>query len=210
MSRNFHSFTGEDACGRWAITQNRKYLWDCHFYWLCNCSAIKEILEYDGCIPMICRWDQELLGHQFNVSHRNKRMMADADALTRRFGTLITTHCSIANVLRLRDQQHRPSAYKSSLFHTYAANVSCDTADTSSLELILVHPYNCPSNLDKINGQPNDIKLSDDNLLPDINPAIGEVNPTLLSSSPVLFLDSSYCNPIDNHHKGAKMKITAM
>ena len=25
--RNFHSFTGEAACGRWAIGPNRKYFW---------------------------------------------------------------------------------------------------------------------------------------------------------------------------------------
>ena len=30
--RNFHSFIGKGACGRWAIAQNRKYLWGCHFY----------------------------------------------------------------------------------------------------------------------------------------------------------------------------------
>ena len=56
--RNFHSFTGEGACGCWAIGQNRKYLLGCHFYWICDCSAIKEILEYDGSIIMICRWLQ--------------------------------------------------------------------------------------------------------------------------------------------------------
>ena len=54
-----HSFTGEAACGRWAIGQNRRFLWGCHFWWICDCSAIKEILEYDGPIPMICRWAQE-------------------------------------------------------------------------------------------------------------------------------------------------------
>ena len=94
--RNFHSFTGEGCCGRWAITQNRKFLWGCHFYWLCDCSVVKEILEYEGSIPMICRWAQELLGYQFSVIHRHKRMMADVDALTRRVGPLIATHCCIA------------------------------------------------------------------------------------------------------------------
>jgi len=47
----YHSFTGEGACGRWAIGQNQKFLWGCHFYWLCaDCSAMKEPLEYDGSI----------------------------------------------------------------------------------------------------------------------------------------------------------------
>ena len=39
--RNFHSFTGEAACGCWAIGQNRKYLWGNHFFWMCDCSAMK-------------------------------------------------------------------------------------------------------------------------------------------------------------------------
>ena len=50
-----HSFTGEAACGRWAIAQNKKFLWGDHFYWLCDCAAVKEILEYSGSISMICR-----------------------------------------------------------------------------------------------------------------------------------------------------------
>ena len=29
---NFHSFTGEGACGRWAIEKYRKYLWGKHFF----------------------------------------------------------------------------------------------------------------------------------------------------------------------------------
>ena len=29
--KNFHSFTGEIASGRWSIGQNRKYLWGYHF-----------------------------------------------------------------------------------------------------------------------------------------------------------------------------------
>ena len=63
---NFHSFTGEAASGRWAIGQNKKYLWGSHFFWMCDCSAIKEVLEYDGTIHMICRWAQELLGYNFS------------------------------------------------------------------------------------------------------------------------------------------------
>ena len=46
--RNFHSFTGEAACGKWAIGQNRKYLLGGHFFWMCDCSAMKEILDYEG------------------------------------------------------------------------------------------------------------------------------------------------------------------
>ena len=96
---------------------NRKFLWGCHFYWLCDCSAIKEVLEYDGSISMICRWAQELLGYQFTVVHRCNRMMADVDALTRRFGPLIATHCCIAGILHKTDITARPLAYESASFH---------------------------------------------------------------------------------------------
>ena len=44
MEQNFHSFVGESASGRWAIGQNRKYLWECHLYWMRDSKAIEEIL----------------------------------------------------------------------------------------------------------------------------------------------------------------------
>ena len=83
MESKLHSFTGEAACGRWAIAQNRRYLWGAHFYWLCDCLAIKEIIDYTGSIPVICRWAQELLGYEFTVIHRPHKMMMDVDALLR-------------------------------------------------------------------------------------------------------------------------------
>ena len=46
--KNYHSFVGETACGRWAIARLKRYLWGTRFYWLCDCMAIKEILEYIG------------------------------------------------------------------------------------------------------------------------------------------------------------------
>ena len=30
------------------------------FYWICDCSAVKEILEYEGSNPQLRRWRQEL------------------------------------------------------------------------------------------------------------------------------------------------------
>ena len=83
--KNFYSFTREAACGRWAIGQNRRFLWGSHFWWLCDCSAMTEILYYEGPIPMIGRWAQELLGYHFTVVHRSNRMMVDVDALSRRY-----------------------------------------------------------------------------------------------------------------------------
>ena len=56
VERHFHSFTGEAASGRWSIEKNRKYLWGSHFWWICDCSSVKEVLEYNGTIPLVCRW----------------------------------------------------------------------------------------------------------------------------------------------------------
>ena len=54
----YHSFVGKSAAGRWAISQNRHFLWGNNFWWMCDCSAIKEILEYKGNISHIFRWLQ--------------------------------------------------------------------------------------------------------------------------------------------------------
>ena len=74
QEQHYHSFVGEAAVGRWAINQNRKYLWGASFYWLCDCSGVKEILEYDGPIHQVRRWAQELLGYCFHIVHRPARM----------------------------------------------------------------------------------------------------------------------------------------
>lgn len=116
MERKLHSFVGEVACGRWAIGQNRRFLWGCHFYWMCDCSAVKEILEYDGSISYVCRWAQELLGYHFSCIHRCNKMMIDVDSFTRRYGTSIATHCTIACHLSSSDRAKRPNSYDPSLF----------------------------------------------------------------------------------------------
>ena len=41
QERLYHSFVGEDACSRWEISKNRKYLWVTHFYWLCDRKAVR-------------------------------------------------------------------------------------------------------------------------------------------------------------------------
>jgi hypothetical protein len=110
--KTFHSFVGEAACGRWAIGQNRKFLWGTRFYWMCDCNAIKEILEYEGNIAMVSRWAQELLGYHFTVIHRSARMMVDVDGLTRRFGKPIAEYIMIAHIMSKRDQKMRPEAYR--------------------------------------------------------------------------------------------------
>ena len=53
FERKYHSFVGEAVAGRWAISQNRHYLWDNNFWWMCDCASIKEILEYKGNISQV-------------------------------------------------------------------------------------------------------------------------------------------------------------
>ena len=65
---------------------------------------------------MVCRWDQELLGCHFSIVHRGNNMMADANSLTRIFGTLIAHHCMIASILHHTDKIKIYEAYDEALF----------------------------------------------------------------------------------------------
>ena len=69
---------------------------------------------------MICCWAQEFWGYQFSVVYRNQRMMADVDALTRRFVPIIATHCLVADILHKRDDELRPLDYQSCTCHNCA------------------------------------------------------------------------------------------
>ena len=115
LERQYHSFVGEAACGRWAISKNRRYLWGTHFYWLCDCKPMSEVLEYDGEIAMVSRWAQELLGYHFSILHRPARIMLDVDSLTRRFGILTSEYIKIATLLFYHDRTCRPAAYTGGL-----------------------------------------------------------------------------------------------
>ena len=65
---HYHSFVGETACGRWVIAHLKRYLWGVLFYWMCDCSAVKEILEYNGSSHQLRRWCQELMGVTMSLS----------------------------------------------------------------------------------------------------------------------------------------------
>jgi hypothetical protein len=117
--RHFHSFVGEGACGRWAIGQLRKYLWGALFYWLCDCSAVKEILDYDGDIHQIRRWAQELLGYHFAIIHRSARMMRDVASLSCLSDELILRFDAHSALLRSADLCARPAAYSSATFTSH-------------------------------------------------------------------------------------------
>ena len=114
--RNYHSFVGEVACGRWSIAANRKYLWGKLFYWICDCNTVKEVLEYDGSIQQIKRWSQELMAYEFICLHRVNRMMKDVDGVCRHIDPLIHRYLVGAAVLHSADKILRPFAYNYDVF----------------------------------------------------------------------------------------------
>ena len=180
LESKWHSFTGEIASGRWAISQNRRYLWGNHFFWLCDCSAVKEVLEYDGPIGMIRRWAQELLGYQFSVIHRENKLMRDVDALSRRFGKSITSHILISSIFHYRDIINRPSAYKRKNFHSAGGRNPKFCPDTVSSVPILTDSF--------ITSTSRSIPFSDIKATEPISGYIESV-PVSLKSAPKLYED---------------------
>ena len=83
MESKYHYVYDKLASIRWAIGQNRQFLWGFFFYWICDCSALKEHIEYDGCIFMVQRSAQEFLGYTFSAVHTPSLMMCDVNALSR-------------------------------------------------------------------------------------------------------------------------------
>lgn len=122
---HFHSFVGEVCSGRWGFAKNRRYLWGNKFWWMCDCKAVKEVLNYNGTIHMISRWAQELLGYDFEVVHRSAHMMKDVDSLTRKYGEQYATHFMIAAIMREQDRLSRPSAYLDSQFVSRPTRITC-------------------------------------------------------------------------------------
>ena len=103
---NYHSYVEEIAIGRWAMAENKVYLWGARFYWLCDMKSIHKILEYDGHIHMLCRYSQEMLAYNFNCIHRPSRM----------HDPLVAAHIFLTHQLQLQDAKMRPEAYSPSYF----------------------------------------------------------------------------------------------
>ena len=181
-----------------------------YFYWLCDCSAIKEVLEYSGSIPIIYRLAQELLGYQFSVVHYNKKMMTDVGNILGCFDTLITTHYCVANVLHQQDLDCHPLAYSASIFNTCATVISNNTVTPTIVDPILLYIFITISYSDGINVSLLGIDLPDDKLIPDASNDHYKVPTILLSFSPVLFLDLSLCTAVTSTHEGSEMTIVAV
>ena len=69
------------------------------------------VLEYDGDIVMVYRWNQELIGYHFSVLHQPEWMTINVGALTRWVGKLTDQYVQIAALLSHNDRTCRPLAY---------------------------------------------------------------------------------------------------
>ena len=113
---HYHSFVGEVATGRWAISETRAYFWGTHFYWLCNMKTVYKILNYEGSIYSISRLAHELLAYSFTCVHRSNSMMVDVDVLSRYYDPLAVKHVAIANTYHISNGHNCVDAYSSIVF----------------------------------------------------------------------------------------------
>ena len=81
------------------------------FYWICDCIAVKEILEYTGSIHQLRRWSQELLGYEFAIIHRAASMIQCVDDLSRYIDILIHRYLTQASSMHLADIAKRSFVY---------------------------------------------------------------------------------------------------
>ena len=130
----YYYFEGEAACGWWTISQNRRFLLGTHFYWLCDCKAIKEILDYNGLISMMYRWAQELLGY-FSCLHRCAKMMIDVDGLSERFGKIVAEHLCVAALLHKYDILKCPDTYNEDFNRLDGAISNTPTPSASDIKI---------------------------------------------------------------------------
>ena len=75
-----------------------------------DCKEIREILEYECTISMICWWAQELLGYNFSIINHPARMMVDVAELSWKFGHTLAQYLCTAVLLHKVDVAKRPDA----------------------------------------------------------------------------------------------------
>ncbi|MGH7955188.1 MAG: hypothetical protein ACREOZ_04430, partial [Gloeomargaritales cyanobacterium] len=76
-----------------------------------DCSATKQLFEYEGNIHMVRRWAQEMLGYHFTILHRPERMMKDVDGLSRFYDPLLVDYDTHAYTLREQSMSAHPKSY---------------------------------------------------------------------------------------------------
>ena len=87
---------------------------------MCDCLVIKEILDHDGPIAIICRWVQEFLGYHFSILHQLERMMIGVDVLSRRLGPIVAHNLCAPILFHKIGVDKRPLAYTRKLANTPA------------------------------------------------------------------------------------------
>jgi hypothetical protein len=113
--------------------------WGSHFYWLCNCNSLKELLDYNGGIHQICRIAQELLGYFFFFRPQTSAHDARRRRVESLLRPLIKAYEERREAMRVNDHQLHPNLYDPASFPEHA--VKCpDTKQTDTLTAA-VAPY---------------------------------------------------------------------
>ena len=116
FERNYCSFVDEVACGRWHIAVYRKYFYGTNFYWLCHCSVIKEVLEFNGSTHQLERWPQEILAYDFVIINRVSKMMKNVDAISCYIDPLINIYLVTSSIMRNNDVRQCHFDYNFNIF----------------------------------------------------------------------------------------------
>jgi hypothetical protein len=79
---------------------------------MCDFDAIKSLVDYEGSIKQLKRWEQELLGYNFTVLHRSCKFMRDVDALNRQYSNpLIAQYMAKSATLHQESLQSHLESY---------------------------------------------------------------------------------------------------
>ena len=145
-----------------------------YFFWLCDCNAIKEIIEYNSSIHQLKKWTQQLLAYEFVIIHRVAPMIKDVDSVSRCVDSLVHQHNTTNIRLHTEVVTKRPSAYSFNVFirctnprHVTAANALSFSITTSSITSISTL-YHSPIKFSPVFP----ISLIPSIILPDPNPRI--------------------------------------
>ena len=153
---NYHSFVGDGACSRWVISRLCKYLWGIFFYWLCDCNAIKDILQCNGSVYQLKQWTKEHIGYKFVIIHCVATIMKNTDAISHYVDSFVYQYNITAARLYIEDVTERPFAYSFDVFIRYTSPHCVKVTDaisisitTSSITLISAF-YHSPINFSPV------------------------------------------------------------
>ena len=117
-------------------------------YCICDCIAMKKILEYTLNIHQLHCWSQELLGYEFAMIHQATSMMKDFDGLSRHIDILIHRYLTQSSSIHLADIAKRPFTYSfnsfifcSNLNRVTASDITITTKASSTFSSLLIIQY---------------------------------------------------------------------